>query len=71
MGGHIDNMICEYHIYTIDNINTTEEMNAYRLIDAWEDYEQFNYVKVFLKFWIWDWRKMIPDELVEKIEPFE
>ena len=62
MGTKIDNMIYRCHMNMIDNM---EEF------DSLTDYSQFNYNEVFLKFWIWDWRKTIPNELVKRIEPFE
>ena len=65
MATKIDNMIYRYHMNMIDN------MEEFIFIDSSTDYSQFNYNKVFLKFWIWDWRKMIPNELVKRIEPFE
>lgn len=65
MGTKIDNMIYRYHMNMINN------MEGFVFIDSSTDYEQFNYSEVFLKFWIWDWRKMIPNELVKRIEPFE
>ena len=64
MGTKIAEMIYRYHI---DKINNSD----FIFIDSSTDYEQFNYSEVFLKFWIWDWRKMIPNELVKRIEPFE
>ena len=66
MGIKIDDMIHRYHINMIDN-----NMEEFVFIDSSADYEQFNYKEVFLKFWIWDWRKTIPNELVKRIEPFE
>lgn len=66
MSVKIDEMIYRYHMNMIDN-----NMEEFMLVDSSTDYEQFNYNKVFLKFWIWDWRKMIPNELVKRIEPFE
>lgn len=64
MGVKISDMIYRYHIDKID-------IGEFMSIESFKDYEQFNYEKVFLKFWIWNWRKMIPKELVKRIEPFE
>ena len=62
MSVKIDEMIYRHHMNMIDN-------NMF--IDSLTDYSQFNYKEMFLKFWIWDRRKMIPNELVTRIEPFE
>ena len=66
MSVKIDEMIYRYHMNMIDN-----NMEEFMFIDSSTDYSQFNYKEMFLKFWIWDWRKMIPNELVKRIEPFE
>ena len=66
MSVKIDEMIYRHHMNMIDN-----NMEEFMFIDSLTDYSQFNYKEMFLKFWIWDWRKTIPNELVKRIEPFE
>ena len=57
-------LIHNYHSNAIDNHN-------FDVDEMIRDYDAFNYNQVLLSVWIWNWRKMIPEDLVRKIERFE